>query len=271
MEKEKGMVYLRYVLLTCLVVGIGCAQPSPAPNVIYQHLITAGTSAPVNANVTNNIGQSQHTLTALFSNNRANTCSVPNPVLSLQVSYDNITFFVINQAPTRLSNLIYTLSSAGNYPYIRAWVTSFDTVNCAIDLYYSGSVVSQNVLSNGSQIRPALGNAAFTYPMASQSNLHITLNTTVTFPATCGTAGPTFGLGCGILRGIVINTRGATGNIATIYLNKACTNPMAVIDTTSTLGYFPYEALTSDGTGFCIVTANGTPADITVLYSGAYN
>jgi hypothetical protein len=273
-EKEEGMVYLRYILLTCLVVvGVGYAQPSPSPNVIYQHLITAGNTYPVNVNVTNNIGQAQHILTAIFSNNGANTCSAPVPVFALQASYDNVTYFTISQGPVQLIPFnvsIYTLSSAGNYPYIRSRVTSFDNVNCVIDLYYSGSVVSQNVLSNGGQIRPAWANAAFTYPMGSGNNIYINTNTTTTFPATCGNAGPSVGIGCGILRGIVINTKGASGNTATIYQDKACTMKMAVIDTTSTLGYFPYEAL-SNGSGFCIVTATGTAADITVIYSGVYN
>jgi hypothetical protein len=275
-EKEERMVYLRYILLTCLVVGIGYAQPNPAPNVIYQHLITAGTSTGVNTNITNNIGQAQHTLTAIFKNNGANTCSTPNPILALQASYDNVTYFTISLGPTRLNPsynnaLIYTLGSAGNYPYLRSSVILFDNTNCTIDLYYSGSVVSQNVLANGSQISAGVGNAAFTYPIGSQYNIHINTNTTTTFPTACGTAGPAVGLGCGILRGIVINTKGATGNTATIYSNKACTAPLATIDTTSTLGYFPYEALSSGGTGFCIVTATGTPADITVLYSGVFN
>jgi hypothetical protein len=71
--------------------------------------------------------------------------------------------------------------------------------------------------------------------------------------------------GQGVLHAITINTKGATGNTATIYDNTAASGTIvAVIDTTSQI-----QTLTLDvafNTGLTVVLATGTAADITVSY-----
>lgn len=73
-------------------------------------------------------------------------------------------------------------------------------------------------------------------------------------------------LGAGTLRRIIINTNGATNNIATVYDNTAGSGTLiATINTTAAVGgVFEYNLDFS--VGLTIVTATGTAANITVIY-----
>ncbi len=84
---------------------------------------------------------------------------------------------------------------------------------------------------------------------------HITTNTTTTVKS-----------GAGVLRRIVINTRGGITNTLTIYDNTTATGTViGIIDTVNGVsGNFEYGV--SFSTGLTIVTANGTAADVTVIY-----
>lgn len=71
--------------------------------------------------------------------------------------------------------------------------------------------------------------------------------------------------GAGYIHTITINTKGATGNTATIYDNTAGSGTkIGTIDTTVTYGTLIYDAVVS--TGITIVTATGTAPDMTVTY-----
>lgn len=72
--------------------------------------------------------------------------------------------------------------------------------------------------------------------------------------------------GAGILRRVVINTKGGTLNTFTIYDNTSGSGTViAAIDTTNgVLGNFEYNVAFS--TGLTVVNAIGTSADITVIY-----
>ena len=84
---------------------------------------------------------------------------------------------------------------------------------------------------------------------------HITTNTTTTVKS-----------GAGVLRRIVINTKGSGANTLTIYNNTSGSGTIiGIIDTvTGVRGHFEYGV--SFSTGLTIVTANGTAADVTVIY-----
>jgi microcompartment protein CcmK/EutM len=84
---------------------------------------------------------------------------------------------------------------------------------------------------------------------------HITTNTTTTVKS-----------GAGVLRRIVINTKGSSANTLTIYDNTTGSGTViGVIDTVNGVsGHFEYGV--SFSTGLTIVTANGTAADVTVIY-----
>jgi hypothetical protein len=71
--------------------------------------------------------------------------------------------------------------------------------------------------------------------------------------------------GAGVLHNITINTKGATGNTATIYDNTSGSGTkIATIDTTQQVQTLALDV--SFNTGLTIVTANGTAADLTVSY-----
>ena len=100
------------------------------------------------------------------------------------------------------------------------------------------------------------GNTANTTPWLANprfSPSHISANTTTTAKS-----------GAGTLHTIVINTKGIT-NTATVYDNTAGSGTiLAVIDTTLSTTAFVYDV--AFATGLTIVTAGGTPADLTVSY-----
>lgn len=79
-----------------------------------------------------------------------------------------------------------------------------------------------------------------------------------------GTATTVVKSGAGTLRGISINTKGASANIITVYDNVAGSGTkIAVIDGTSDRDHIFDVAF---ATGLTIVSATGTGADITVRY-----
>lgn len=82
---------------------------------------------------------------------------------------------------------------------------------------------------------------------------------------TANTAGTTVKTGQGTLVAVMINTKGASGNVVTFYDNTAASGTkIATIDTTSSLTYLPYNAAFT--IGLTVVMATGTPADITLMY-----
>lgn len=71
--------------------------------------------------------------------------------------------------------------------------------------------------------------------------------------------------GAGILRRVVVNTKGTGSNTLTIYDNTSGTGTIiAVIDTTDKTANIDYGLAFS--TGLTVVDATGTSADITVIY-----
>ena len=71
--------------------------------------------------------------------------------------------------------------------------------------------------------------------------------------------------GAGVLKRIVVNKVGALSNTCTIYDNTTATGTIiGTIDPVHTQMVFEYDLVFS--TGLTIVTANGTAADITVIY-----
>jgi hypothetical protein len=69
------------------------------------------------------------------------------------------------------------------------------------------------------------------------------------------------------LRKVVINTKGATSNIITLYdsIATAAGNILAIIDTTSVIGDIDYYGLNTT-LGLVAVTSAGTAANITIVW-----
>lgn len=71
--------------------------------------------------------------------------------------------------------------------------------------------------------------------------------------------------GTGVLHAVVINIKGAAANTITIYDNSTGSGTkIGTIDSTVQPGTFLFDALFTNG--LTIVTATGTPADITVTF-----
>ena len=88
-----------------------------------------------------------------------------------------------------------------------------------------------------------------------RSYLHLNANGTTTAKS-----------GAGVLRRIIINTRGGIVNTLTIYDNTTATGAViGVVDTSGAeAGSFDYEL--DFTTGLTVVLAGGTAADITIIY-----
>lgn len=94
--------------------------------------------------------------------------------------------------------------------------------------------------------------------LSANQSQNINTNGTTIIPGKC------------ILIGILIGTKGASSNVATIYdsnstIGANVTYKKATIDTVNTFGYIPIGIPCFNG--IYIVTATGTPADMTVIYS----
>jgi hypothetical protein len=82
---------------------------------------------------------------------------------------------------------------------------------------------------------------------------NITTNTTTTVKT-----------GSGLLHAVVINTKGATSNIAKIYDGSASGTLLATIDTTGGAATLWYDVQFSQS--LTVVTSAGTCADLTICY-----
>ncbi|MGH9208640.1 MAG: hypothetical protein ACRD1G_19165 [Acidimicrobiales bacterium] len=77
------------------------------------------------------------------------------------------------------------------------------------------------------------------------------------------TAGTALKTGSGVLHAVVINTRGATGNLLTLYDGASTAGSvLAVIDTTAAVGSLRFDAAFL--VGLFAVLAVGTAADLTI-------
>ncbi len=102
--------------------------------------------------------------------------------------------------------------------------------------------------------------------LASNHSDIVTKNSASSYAHLNSTGTTTIKSGAGILRRVVINTRGGITNTLTIYDNTSGSGTViAAIDTVNgVLGHFEYNVAFS--TGLTVVNATGTSADITVIY-----
>lgn len=118
----------------------------------------------------------------------------------------------------------------------------------------SPDVLTVQGISGGEPLSVDVIQPVITKP-ASSSYLHLNANGTTTVKS-----------GAGVLRRIVINTRGGILNTLTIYDNTTATGAViGVVDTSGAeAGAFDYEL--GFTTGLTVVLAGGTAADITIIY-----
>lgn len=117
----------------------------------------------------------------------------------------------------------------------------------------SPDVLTVQGISGGEPLSVDVIQPVITKP-ASSSYLHLNANGTTTAKS-----------GAGVLRCIVINTRGGIVNTLTIYDNTTATGAViGAVDTVNAGGAFNYEL--DFTTGLTVVLAGGTAADITIIY-----
>jgi len=118
----------------------------------------------------------------------------------------------------------------------------------------SPDVLTVQGISGGEPLSVDVIQPVITKP-APSSYLHLNANGTTTVKS-----------GAGVLRRIVINTRGGILNTLTIYDNTTATGAViGVVDTSGAeAGAFDYEL--DFTTGLTVVLAGGTAADITIIY-----
>ena len=117
------------------------------------------------------------------------------------------------------------------------------------------SALGQNTMSASVPVVLASNHSDIVTKKSASSYAHLNSTGTTTIKS-----------GAGILRRVVVNTRGGITNTLTIYDNTSGSGTViAAIDTVNgVLGHFEYNVAFS--TGLTVVNATGTSADITVIY-----
>ena len=140
----------------------------------------------------------------------------------------------------------------------------------AVSLPLPTGAATESTLSSLSAKFSALGQAtmAASVPVVLASNHSdiVTKKSASSYAHLNSTGTTTIKSGAGILRRVVINTKGGAFNTFTVYDNTSGSGTViAAIDTANGVsGYFEYNVAFS--TGLTVVDAIGTSADITVIY-----
>lgn len=197
---------------------------------------------------------------------------------SLQVSVQNATLAVTQSGTFNITNISGTVSlptGASTATLQTTGNTSLNSIDTKTPALSGGRVPVESNLVQGltdTQLRAsAVPVSAASLPLptgaATESTLaelnnkfntnsfsNINTNTTSTVKS-----------GAGVLKRIVVNKVGALSNTCTIYDNTTATGTIiGTIDPVHTQMVFEYDLAFS--IGLTIVTANGTAADITVIY-----
>lgn len=136
----------RVWLIGLIACVLGWGQPQPA-QVVFQQVFDNLDNAPRISAVLPNIGQSTHIVVARLVDLGACIAPYGNAEIHFQRSWDNIVwfdefgqgdvdFFQIDDLGTIYAYGFYQ----GSFPYTRIRVEQFDTVNCRLDVFYSGTV-----------------------------------------------------------------------------------------------------------------------------------
>lgn len=140
----------------------------------------------------------------------------------------------------------------------------------AVSLPLPTDAATESTLSALSAKFSALGqttmSASVPVVLASNHSDIVTKKSASSYAHLNSTGTTTIKSGAGILRRVVINTKGSASNTFTIYDNTSGSGTViAAIDTVNGVsGHFEYNAAFS--TGLTVVGATGTSADITVIY-----
>jgi len=198
---------------------------------------------------------------ALQTSGNASLTSIDTKLPSLDGGYVPVT---IKNSSIEISN------DAGNPVPVSGTFWQATQPVSAVSLPLPTGASTESTLSALSAKFSALGQATMSASvpvvLASNHSDIVTKNSASSYAHLNSTGTTTIKSGAGILRRVVINTRGSIANTLTIYDNTSGSGTViAAIDTVNGVsGHFEYNVAFS--TGLTVVDASGTSADITVIY-----
>jgi hypothetical protein len=136
----------RFIVL--LFAALAWSQrPQTIHQLIFQNITSTRASNPVR-----NMGAVSHLLMVQLSSQLGRTCSGGAVNIGLEASYDQLTWTPIGAQLTGITadgngNLIGIATAQGAYPYVRVNVRSFDTTNCQLTAWYTGSQGPQSIVT----------------------------------------------------------------------------------------------------------------------------
>lgn len=143
------------LIILILALALGCYSQPTTSQAVYVQAFSNLATAPTTSSLMPNIGQSTHMVLVIVKDNGGGLCANPwgDPEIHFQISWDNITyidelgisdtdFFETDDLGTVTGFSFYP----GTYPFVRLRVEQFDTVNCLLDIWYSGSVGSNGAV-----------------------------------------------------------------------------------------------------------------------------
>lgn len=197
---------------------------------------------------------------ALQTSGNASLTSIDTKLPSLDGGYVPVT---IKNSSIEISN------DAGNPVPVSGTFWQATQPVSAVSLPLPTGAATESTLSALSAKFSALGQKVMTASvpvvLSSDHSDIVTKEQGASFSNINATGTTTIKSGAGILRRVVVNTKGTGSNTLTIYDNTSGTGTIiAVIDTTDKTANIDYGLAFS--TGLTVVNATGTSADITVIY-----
>jgi len=134
---------MKKLFFSALVAVVAGFAQTPT-NVSSVQIFNAITTAPSVSGLLPNVGQSQHLATVVLTNAPAKSCVSQNVDIAFNASRDNVIYFEIGSAVTSIVSSasganVAIIEADGFYPYVTLNVRSFDTTNCVLSAWYSGT------------------------------------------------------------------------------------------------------------------------------------
>jgi len=196
----------------------------------------------------------------------ATEVTVAGLLTNTQLRASNVNVAVNSALPTGAN----TIGSIANTSFAATQSGTWNVTNISGTVSLPTGAATEATLSALSAKFSALGQAtmAASVPVVLASNHSdiVTKKSASSYAHLNSTGTTTIKSGAGILRRVVINTKGSASNTFTIYDNTSGSGTViAAIDTVNGVsGHFEYNVAFS--TGLTVVDATGTSADITVIY-----
>src|ERR1035437_9567787 len=141
-------------MINKIVIGLGLVslawgQSGAVSGSIYQQLFV-NTVAPIAVPIVTNVGQGSHIVQVIATAQPAKTCTSPIITAQLEFSFNKVLWTAFG-TPIAIAVNQPSVNFYGNgvYPFVRFNVSGFDTTNCYLTAYYSGSVQPGLIAATG--------------------------------------------------------------------------------------------------------------------------